>query len=547
MNKIFNHWKTFISSSLMQIFSVYPLTGILVILFAILCCISPEKDAAGWKFLSEKAAPAVFISGMGIFLAETFCRKKRLLGIVMIFCASTIAIIFVWLGSRGGTSLFAEETRKTVFQRKLPRYLYSYLIILTLTGIYAACRQTGQSFSEYVRNVFCSLCRTLVISGVITIGTAALVKCYSFLILDSNGDSVIWRSLILVNGLIWGFGFLDALQSRKEETGRFMEILIQYILLGLLELIFIIVYLYIARILIRHKIPSNEVFGILSAVFLIGFPIWTISSVKPRISLLQKIGKNLPYFFIPFIALQGYTLGVRIAAFGITPRRYLGLVLIIFEISYILIYRFCREHIEIVLPYAAFLTLIAGIIPGINMFDLALTNQSRALKTAQAEGTFSDLSPADQERFIGAYRYLENDPDGKAIADQIPESWKEKAEAFPIITEENTLSVQESFNIRNVPIRSYSQMDSIIVQSKEDAETPQNPSQIKFYYPDGTPALTADLSEMMQSAMRNSNEKEIPQFINLPDGSQIWFTRLSWNYDADFTIRNVFIEGIWLH
>ena len=89
------------------------------------------------------------------------------------------------------------------------------------------------------------------------------------------------------------------------------------------------------KIIVLRKIPANQIFRILAALFACGLPIWTMNSLwEKEENTWQKIINKLPLAFIPFILLQIYSIWSRISANGLTEARYLCVMLVIFEIIY---------------------------------------------------------------------------------------------------------------------------------------------------------------------------------------------------------------------
>ena len=77
-------------------------------------------------------------------------------------------------------------------------------------------------------------------------------------------------------------------------SGNFVEV-IKYVLGILVIIAFAIIYLYIAKIIILRDIPSNQIFRILATLFIIGFPIWTMSKSFENNDLMNFKNIIRPY------------------------------------------------------------------------------------------------------------------------------------------------------------------------------------------------------------------------------------------------------------
>ena len=173
---------------------------------------------------------------------------------------------------------------------------------------------------------------------------------------------------------------------------------------------FIIIYLYIIKILVLRDIPKNTIFRIATGLFLIGGFIWTVMNYFKEEGLIYKISTKLPIVFSPFIILQIYTLSVRISQKGMTPLRYAGIVFIIFEICYILCYILKNKKIQNLIFIADALLIISILIPGINAFDVSDFSQIKILKQYT---TKAELTDEEKTKVYGAYYYLKYTDKGK--------------------------------------------------------------------------------------------------------------------------------------
>lgn len=125
--------------------------------------------------------------------------------------------------------------------------------------------------------------------------------------------------------------------------------------------------------------PSNAVFRILTGLFAAGLPVWTMNSCYSQKNPLLKLTRLLPYLFSPLILLQAYSIGIRIYENGVTPLRYLCVLLLFFEIIYVSVYYFKRQAVCLLIPLFAVFTAAACFVPGINMARFSLNSQQNAL------------------------------------------------------------------------------------------------------------------------------------------------------------------------
>jgi len=279
--------------------------------------------------------------------------------------------------------------------------------------------------------------------------------------------------------------------------------------LGTLVIIaFAIIYLYIAKIIILRDIPSNEIFRILASLFIIGLPIWTMSKSFDNNDLLDKINRKLPILFIPFIFLQIYSIGVRIANNGLTEARYMCVMLIIFEIIYIAIYMKNAKNIGKILWIFVALLVISVLVPFINMFKVSESSQYNNLKIYKEKTEYTEK---EKDKILGAYRYLRYSESGdKYIEKLLTEEDIEKIEQFNDryykyeyndYEEKNTREyLSRSENVKNINVSYYNTLYKIdYVTSNYDKDS----KRLSFAIQYGGRMTSLDLTEIFEDYIEN--------------------------------------------
>ena len=110
--------------------------------------------------------------------------------------------------------------------------------------------------------------------------------------------------------------------------------------------------------------------------------------------------------------MQIYAIAVRVLDYGLTPMRYLGIMLIIFEIIYIALYYKKKEKIENILIVFLCMSVICLYVPFINMYDVSFYSQYNNLKIYKEKDI---LTENDEKRIRGAYQYLRQNPDNETL------------------------------------------------------------------------------------------------------------------------------------
>lgn len=298
-------------------------------------------------------------------------------------------------------------------------YIGALLILAVLLAVYFAySHNIHQEFNDHVMNCQSSVFFSAIIYGVIQLGVLLLTVIVMLLLYKDAFDFIL-PVIILINGLFYVPAVICAVIKENEKAGKFYQALVRYVMLTISMLAYLIIYIYILKLVITRSVPSNSVYAILTALFCVSMFISYSCTTFEDKGFLQKFAYNSPIIFAPFILMQCYTVVVRIGQYGLTPKRYFGIAFIIFEIVYILYYTIeYRRDKEIVgrnlLLIVCVFAVITIFFPGIN---------SRALSTSLARHRLAsyidkvaakaDISPEEYLRTNAAVGFLSDDDFGR--------------------------------------------------------------------------------------------------------------------------------------
>lgn len=340
---------------------------------------------------------------LGTFLVETIAKKKSkiiYLGVIASFGISGTLIYLIGKDGYGG------------IYNPVLKFIILYAIFLLVSIVYFNFKKSNLSFEEYVTRVCANVIKSTVVFIILAISLPILVTLLSSFVLNGGESELIIIAEMLAMGFYYLPNLFYSLYNVKDDVSNFFKFMVKTLLPSLLIAAFVIIYLYIIRILITFDVPSNEMFGVITALFVIGLPIWTMANYTKEDTKLSKICQNLPFFFIPFIVLQIYAIAVRVIEYGFTPMRYLGVMLIIFEIIYIALYYKKKEKIENILIVFLCMSVICLYVPFINMYDVSFYSQYNNLKIYKEKDI---LTENDEKKIRGAYQYLRQNPDNETL------------------------------------------------------------------------------------------------------------------------------------
>lgn len=432
-----------------KIFEKFPLTILAIVLFTMFSAIVMDTEFIEPNIFENIMFFTIyFVSGS--FLVESILSKSDKKKIGGYIASAIIAIVFLILQNINSEAENIEYI--------LSKILICYISTLWILSVYFNFKKSEKDFKEYILKVFINVIKTSVIYGVLSIGTVIVSSIFVYLIWEDLGYTLVTRLETILLGFYYIPKLLYCLVDTDGEIHTFFKGLIKYVLTSLVIISFIIIYMYIIKILVLRDMPRNQIFRILSALFIIGMPIWTMMQHFKDESIWSKISEKLPIAFIPFILLQIYTIGIRIINNGFTPFRYVCVALILFEIAYVIIYIIKKEKLELLLLVLNAIIIVSIIVPGINMFKISNMSQAHNLKIFKNK---SDYTDEEKEKIYGAYKYLKYSEGGEKYIDKILQDEDvERIKTFSKSKVNNkildTQYIQANLDIEKINIEGYS-------------------------------------------------------------------------------------------
>ncbi len=384
----------------------FPLTIITIIILTLICTIDVERNILNTIIFNNIIIFGVIFAN-GTFLTETISEEKKKKTVGYIISAS-IALIFTCI------SVWDKAMPKSIMNW-LQNLLNCGMISVFSLSIYFNYKKSEKTFEQYVTSVFVNVLKTSIIYGILAVGSAIVTTVFIYLILNGTKYTLLAQIEILILGIYYIPTLLYSLYNIEEKISKFSKIVIKYVLGTLVIIAFAIIYMYIIKIIILRDMPSNQIFRILAALFIVGCPIWTMIENFKENTQIDKINNLLPKLFIPFIILQIYSIGVRILNNGFTESRYLCVMLIIFEIIYTIIKLTKKERGEIILIFVA-LTVISTVFPYINMNKVSIMSQYNNLKMFKEKVSYTE---EEKQKISGAYYYLYGREEGRKLIDSL--------------------------------------------------------------------------------------------------------------------------------
>ena len=239
--------------------------------------------------------------------------------------------------------------------------------------------------SDNKKLLFSQLLGSLALAYALTLvflaGVSVVISAWHYLLFPFEHISRVLSILALFSFVVLGPSIFLALIPHDDSlrpTARTIKILAYYAAFPIYIVLIGVLYAYIAKILITWDLPSGQINWFVSVASLL-FVLFsfTILQYKDKVTrLFSRIGG---YVMIPLIAMQIYMVYVRVNAYGLTPLRWVSIMLIATSIIFVLA-SLVKEMrlIHGILPVIAVVALLLGVGP-FSVFEVPAFEQSHRL------------------------------------------------------------------------------------------------------------------------------------------------------------------------
>ena len=378
--------KNFINTNLKEYLNKYKLTNIMIFIGTILSLFTFFKENINILLV-------ISLNAIQFFTIESHFQDKKKKWIFALI-ATCISILI---------SVFREKIELSI---RFLEIICAYLSGIILLGVYKIIKDTKFSFSEYISRVFDNLFKMGIVYIILQIGLNTLTFIFFHLILESSNKmiTVIEKAQIILTGFYLMPMTLLSITKVQKECSKVIKNIVSYVITPLIIISYLIIYAYILKIILKNAIPQNIIFALITSIFCVSYFAWTVCySVENK--TVNKVSKNLPIVFIPLLILQIYSLFLRIIPYGITERRYIGIMILIFEIlaiTFSLIKN--RKYERNIILGAIAIIVISFVLPFINITDLSEFSKNHWVKKEKEQNIAIEQSKdenADKENLNG--------------------------------------------------------------------------------------------------------------------------------------------------
>ena len=273
-------------------------------------------------------------------------------------------------------------------------------------------RETGP-FSHLIKASFiCGVFTSIVYSGI-----ATCIVAFNFLIFKFPD---VWKILgifgVIINLLFYGLLFISFIPKKEDAITipKVYRTIIHKALFYIYLLLIAILYLYIFKVILIHKMPVGKFnwFGCFALLFFVIFHL----SVEDEDGILQQKYRRFgAIMMIPVLIMQFIGIYIRISSYGLTAPRFMSMILVLIAILFMIQSLF---KLPVKYPFigVAIISLLFTCTP-FNIIDIPNRNQEAILKNTLSEAgaytnnVLDDTVKIDKKymrKISSAYDYLKD-------------------------------------------------------------------------------------------------------------------------------------------
>lgn len=309
--------------------------------------------------------------------------------------------IYYWLGQSTGLAILVvyyfvlpqnpDEFSLIHMTRLLILNIVMYLFALSFP-FYE--KNSSLKFWRFAEVVFARAVVAAFFSATLWVGIALSLAAIDYLFQVNILGETYLKAFITIVGIFGAWFFLAGFpkthesQPEKMENSKVFKIFLQYICIPLLCIFFVILYVYLGKIVILWNWPKGGVADWILGFSSAGFLIYTLSyplSHKNEHSWMSNFFRVFFILVLPMVAVLALAIYFRVSEYGVTESRYLVMLGGIWLFASSLYFLIARQKELKFLPYLAAGFLFFAVLGPWSMYSVSTRSQSMRLNNLLAQ------------------------------------------------------------------------------------------------------------------------------------------------------------------
>lgn len=259
-----------------------------------------------------------------------------------------------------------------------------FIAFIWIPTIKTQCLYFHQNFLAIFKAIFI----TILFSGVLSLGIAAIITSIDRLLFEIDYDAIIHSTNIIwcLFAPVYLLGLIPSYQEEQEPTNvgeafsvpRFLSILVTYIIIPIIAIYTVILLLYLVLNISGDFWTDNLLEPMLVAYAIIGIVVYLLScNIDHRISHLFR--KVFPKIMLPIVLFQTVASILKIQEMGITHGRYYVILFGLFATAAAVIFSFFPMNRNGWIAPILLVLAVVSVTPPIDAFSVAKENQVNRL------------------------------------------------------------------------------------------------------------------------------------------------------------------------
>lgn len=419
-------------------------------------------------------------------------------------------------------------------------YFFGLCFFFISLSLIAEKYNNPKNHEFYVYRIIRSLFISTLLSIVVWLGVSLIIFSIFMLFGLRGMDEYILKAMALSLGTLNLWMFLNNFPSEEEEDlweePQFGLKILNNILIPI-ELIFSLVLIaYFIKIIAQGVMPLRIVCYLALVYGILAFAIIFFSPER------RKNSNGLIRFYLPcsslvFLGLMYYTMGHRIANFGLTENRYYVIVIGIYLTLFMIYSILCNKKSNVISIAVLALFILVSTLGPINSYNMSLNSQAKRFdkilerNNISTDLDISKLSRTDKNNLASILNYFKHrDELGRLQENKKIDVAKLEGEAFEENIYEN-FEIYHFSRLNSMDISTFNNMVEISSNEVNDFKVAVRDEKVIFSL--NGEEITYDVNDLSEEIKKLNGEKPFELDFEKNENVKVFLTELSIQYDTE--------------